>query len=474
MCTSTRITLFLLVLTFALPATAQTSEDATGPFGLMNHHADPDVAINADNVSQLQQAWHVETDGYVSHVPLVDSNRVYFADWEGNVYRVALDSGRVVWKKKIHEPNKAWPWHGFAGTGLLVPDVEGGDLLIEASVEGVAYGVDAETGEVRWERRFVEDPQAGNTSRPLYWDGLVYLGVQSVEEPLSKGKKDFEPDFRGRVLALDPATGETAWETVLVEPPHNGASVWSSFALDPDLGLLYFTTGNNYTGESTANTDAVIAVEAKTGEIRWVRQTFEDDIWTPDQPLGPDYDFGAGPQLFEAEIDGQTRRLVGAGQKSGIYWTYDRETGEPVWNHVVSYGSKGGGIHAEAAIGDSTLYLWGNNSYNYSEPPEDHPVDITAVDVATGERRWAHPKAHPAGITSAGFLAGDVYLAGSLDGKVRAYRAADGERVWTSEQHGEIASGLNVVRDMLLFGTGVPKPFGQREGQGVVAYRLGQ
>jgi polyvinyl alcohol dehydrogenase (cytochrome) len=439
----------------------------------MNHHADADAAINVESVSRLQQAWHIETDGYVSHVPLVDEGRVYFADWEGNVYSVALDSGRVVWKKKIHEPNKAWPWHGFAGTGLLVPDVDGSDLLIEASVEGVAYGIDAETGEVRWERRFVEDPQAGNTSRPLYWDGLVYLGVQSVEEPLSKGKEDFELNFRGRVLALDPATGETVWETMLVEPPHNGASVWSSFALDPDLGLLYFTTGNNYTSPNTLS-DSMIAARLDTGEIVWNRQTTPNDVWTQAEPDGPDYDYTGGAQLFEVTRDGETIPAVGAGEKSGRFHVWDRRTGDPLWSTVIGYPDVGGGIHGEASIGTDRVLLWGNNNYDNADP-EQHLMDVGAVDIDTGQYLWMRNEVQPAVLESAGFLAGDVYFVGSLDGIVRGYDARTGEDVWASDMHGPVASSLWFENDMLIWGTGVPVTFGGAEsGFGVVAYRLGE
>jgi polyvinyl alcohol dehydrogenase (cytochrome) len=168
-----------------------------------------------------------------------------------------------------------------------------------------------------------DDPEAGSISKLTYAGGLVFIGLQSVEEPLTHMKEDFEPDFRGKILALDAKTGEAVWQTQLVEAPHNGVAMWSSFALDPEIGVLYFTTGNNYTGEATPLSDSLVAVNASTGEILWARQVTQHDVWTMADQRGPDYDFAGGPQLFEAEVNGTPRKLVGAGQKSGIFYAWD-------------------------------------------------------------------------------------------------------------------------------------------------------
>lgn len=65
----------------------------------------------------------------------------------------------------------------------------------------------------------------------------------------------------------------------------------------------------------------------------------------------------------------------------------------------------------------------GNNSSDYSKAPEDHTIGVTAVDFGTGERVWTHPRAHPAGATSAGSLTGDLHFVGARGGRsVVAYR----------------------------------------------------
>jgi polyvinyl alcohol dehydrogenase (cytochrome) len=430
---------------------------------LKNHHADLTSVVNSSNVKQMRLVWKIDTEEEVSHMPLVHRGNVFFADWGGSVYKVDARSGKVVWKKKVAEKvMEKWPWYGFAGTGAVVEPL---NLLVEASVEGMAYGIDMITGQVKWSTRIADDPQAGSLAKITYYDGLVYLGLQSVEEPLSKMTPDMPVNFQGKVLALDARTGRKVWERPLVTPPHNGVPVWSSFAIDPELNTLYTTTGNNYTGEATELSDALLAMDPKTGAIKWARQVTQHDTWTMADPKGPDYDFGAGPQLFEAG----GRKLVGAGQKSGVFYVWDRVTGEPVWTHTVGYGNVGGGIHGEGSIGTDRVLIWGNNAFPYKDP-EQHPMDIKAVDKATGKLLWAKPKAQPALQTSAGFLANDVYFIGSLDGKVRAYNALNGDSLWTSQKHGPVASSINVVGGLMMWGAGVPERFGGGKPYGVFAY----
>lgn len=348
-------------------------------------------------------------------------------------------------------------------------------MLFEASAEGNAFALDLGTGDVKWQTHFTDNRNAGNISSLLYNDGLVYVGLSSVEESMSR-QPGFVATFRGAIITLDAKTGKTVWQRPLVQAPQNGVAVWSSFALDPAMNALFFSTGNNYTGDASPLSDAVVAVNAKTGAILWSKQILNNDIWVPAQPLGPDWDFAGGPQLFEANVNGALRPLVGAGSKSGVYWVFDRRTGEIVWTSGISNGGTLGGMHAEASIGPDRILAWGNDSFGRNQAameviPADHPMTIKALDPATGKAIWVMPAAQPAALRSPGFLSNDVYLVGSLDGKVRAYRITDGTQLWTSMLHGSIASPLAVVGDSLMFGTGVPKLFGGNEkGNGVVSY----
>lgn len=452
--TNTMIAVAALAILASAPAVAQTGEAGQDAATLMNQHADLSSAIQSTNVGQLQQIWSFQTTHPVSHVPLISDGRVYFGDWGGTVYAVDASSGEKVWQQHLYDPKMEWPWHGFAGTGAL-----GGGTLFEASTEGDLFALDAETGDLKWRTRIAEDEHAGSISKLTYYDGVVFVGLQSVEEPLTK-MKDIKPDFQGGVLAVEAETGEVVWERRLVQPPHNGVAVWSSFAIDPALDLLYFTTGNNYTGEATELSDSIVAVNLGTGEIVWNQQVTSNDVWTMADQKGPDYDFAAGPQLFEATIGGEERMLVGAGQKSGYFFVWDRETGEPIWFSSIGYGGIDGGMHGEASIGEDRILAWSNNSYVHREDPTKHPLSIKALDPATGDYLWVKNQAQPAWVHSAGFLASDVYFVGSLDGKLRAYRADDGEEIWSTQAPGPITASVWVDTNLVVVPTGAPKLFG--------------
>ena len=437
---------------------------------LSNRRADPAAGINSGNAESLKPAWEIATEANVSHTPLVHDGRVYFGDWSGKVHAADLATGERVWEKQIEQkPMTKWPWHGFAGTGAI-----GGGMLFEASAEGNAYGIDLGSGEVKWQTRFVEQGQeAGNAGTMLYHDGLVYIGVCSVEEALTKQNPKFKPDFRGKVVALRAADGKVAWERPLAEPPATGVAVWSAFALDPRANTLFVTTSNNYTKPPTGASDAFIALDARSGKIRWVTQVTANDVWTMANPIGPDYAFGGGPQLFETTVNGKARRLVGGGQKSGVYYALDRDTGKIVWTSVIGYGGFGGGIHGEAAVGEGRVFVQSNNNFDpMKDDPTKNKANVKAIDAATGAYVWSLPQAKPAATHSGDFLSADVFLTGALDGKVRAYAAADGSLLWTSPAHGSNASALAVHGDTLLFGTGLPKMLAGNGGRtGVFAYR---
>ena len=462
----------LIVLPLGTLSFAQQSGGAAVGTELSNLHASIATGLSSGDAAQLEQAWHIQTPEPVSHTPLLDNGRIYFADWGGTVYAADATSGKVAWQQQVETPKTQWPWYGFAGTGAL-----GDGMLFEASAEGNAFGIDAATGAVKWQTQIGNNKYAGSISHLLYHDGLVYVGLSSVEEPISKQMqkqgKTFFPSFQGKVLALDAQTGKVAWEHPLVQGQENGVAMWSSFALDPKMNALFFATGNNYTGAASELSDALVAVNAKTGEVLWKQQVTDEDVWTPATPKGPDYDFGAGPQLFEATINGQTRQLIGAGQKSGIYWVFDRSNGTPVWHTTVGYGSVAGGIRGEASVGNGQVFVWSNNNYKDSEPTK-HPISVKALNAADGRVLWFVDKAQPAIGTAAGVLTNDVYLVGSLDGTLSAYATTGGKQVWSTKAPGSVASSLAVGGNTLFVGTGIPKMFGGlASGNGVSAYSVG-
>jgi polyvinyl alcohol dehydrogenase (cytochrome) len=206
------------------PALAQGEDEL---FDRQNHHANMRAGINSDNADQLRLAWKVTTQEPVSHAPLLHNGRVYFADWGGTAYAVDAETGEVIWKNKVENPKK-WPWHGLAGTGEIA-----NDTYYLASVEGNLFALDLETGEVKWKTRITDQKHGGTLAPPLYHDGLLYVGLESVEEPLSKMLPEMKLNFQGHVKAFDADTGELVWDLPLVESPHTGVPVWGASRSTP-------------------------------------------------------------------------------------------------------------------------------------------------------------------------------------------------------------------------------------------------
>ena len=110
----------------------------------------------------------------------------------------------------------------------------------------------------------------------------------------------------------------------------SGAAVWSTPTIDEQLGVLYVATGDNYSDPPSNTSDAILAMQLKTGELLWSKQLTENDAYntacgTPQpgncpEAKGPDYDFGQPPILVN--LGGGKRALV-IGQKSGMVHAVD-------------------------------------------------------------------------------------------------------------------------------------------------------
>ena len=110
---------------------------------------------------------------------------------------------------------------------------------------------------------------------------------------------------------------------------HGGASVWQTPAVDPELGLIFFSTGNpgpDYNGGVRAGDNlfsaSIVALDAKTGEYRWHFQQVHHDIW--------DYDGPSPVVLFDLELNGAQRKGIAQPSKTGWVYILDRTDGTPL------------------------------------------------------------------------------------------------------------------------------------------------
>src|SRR5207248_1809736 len=168
--------------------------------------------------------------------------------------------------------------------------------------------------------------------------------------------------------------------------------VWSTPSIDTATGRLYVGTGNAYHDPAADTTDAMMVLSAANGAILGHFQSVPGDVWMADAPLaGPDYDFGASPNLITGP-DG--RLLVGEGQKSGTYWALDRATMQPVWRTTIGVGSAVGGILGSTAYDGTRIYgtdsadgqLWAldrNGALQWSSA-DPSTLDFSPVAIAHG------------------------------------------------------------------------------------------
>jgi polyvinyl alcohol dehydrogenase (cytochrome) len=231
-----------------------------------------------------------------------------------------------------------------------------------------------------------------------------------------------------------------------------GAGVWSAPTIDERTNSLYVATGDAFTAPAARTSDAIVAFDLDTGRMRWAKQLTPDDAYiygcggaqqseTCPSPVGPDFDFGSSPILRTLP---NGRRVLTAGQKSGVAWGLDPDReGAVLWEHRVGKGSVTGGIQWGGAADEQAVYFTNNDS---RFGPTTEAGGLAAIRFATGERLWlARPPLTPcrggrggsapaAGCTSgqpaAPTLIPGVVFSGAQDGIMRAYDTRDGRVLW--------------------------------------------
>jgi polyvinyl alcohol dehydrogenase (cytochrome) len=449
-----------------------------------SRHNSNETAITRASVGSLRLKWVRSFPGTTaaSSQPAVVGGTLYVGARDGTFYALEATTGRTRWT--FDTAAVVGPIDNPLRNG---PAVSGG-IVYFGDNEANLYGLDATTGAQRWTRKLDLHPAARITSSPLVSRGKVFVGVSSTEEGSAAIDGYQCCTFRGSVVALDASTGGEIWRHYTIPPPQptgskpefapSGAAVWSSPTIDPQTGTLYYTTGNPYSGDAQG-ADAIGALDAETGMVRWVRQMTDGDTWNArclvalpggncPEP-GSDFDFGSHANVFT--VSG--RRLVGAGQKSGVYHVLDATTGAIVWQSQLSVpdpnpvlpGTEGfQGIQWGASHDGQRLYVATN---------EANPGTLFALDPATGTALWRTP--NPAlGCLQGGALLeplgcklampnavsstpGLVYE-GSMDGKLRIFSA----------DTGAILRELDTAVPFPLTVNGAPGKGGSLNGNGAV------
>lgn len=424
--------------------------------------------LTPQTAAKLAVKWTYAAAGEVTMTPAVVGGQVYVGDWGGMMTRLDAATGNVVWSKAVADLAGFTADAGGPPDPLSVrstPLVSGNALVFGlsrtgfTSTQSLAYvvAVDTTSGALLW-KTLVDDHRAAVITGAAVLEGnRIYVPVSSLEEAMPLYSPGYACcTFRGSVVALDVTTGAVVWKTPMIEDGtyfqsdgktpagYAGAAIWSGVpAVDRHRKRLYVTTGNNYampSGVSAApagdHVESIVALDMTTGAIAWAKSMTTADVWTFTNPNGPDFDFGCGANLFQAKVGGFVKDLVGAGQKSGIYWALDADTGSLVWKTQVGPGSHLGGIHWGTAWDGTHLYFGDNDndgtSYKLAGSGSQAGQSVTtgswgALDPAKGDVLWqvANPAlASPLGgasVNGPATVVGGVMLVGSMDAQGTMY-----------------------------------------------------
>jgi alcohol dehydrogenase (cytochrome c) len=278
--------------------------------------------ITVDNSGSIVPKWvyRMPKAGGLRTSPIVYDGVMYVTD--SNEMR-ALDarSGRLIWQYKDTRSKKEGVNRGAA---IL------GDRVFFCTADIHLTALDRNTGAVLWQKKYgnTEDGMTA-TSAPLVIKDRVLVGVAGGDTGM-----------RGYVAALSASTGDELWRTYTIpakgEPgseswgnyvEYGGGATWLSGTYDPELNLLYWTTGNAwpdfYGGDRTGDnlySCSLLALDADTGKMKWYFQFTPHDTH--------DWDAEAWPVVVDLPYKGRMRKLVLHANRNGFFYVLDRVTGE--------------------------------------------------------------------------------------------------------------------------------------------------
>ena len=432
------------------------------------HQDGATAGMTVAEVPRLKVKWAFGFPGELSAdaQPTMAGGRVFVGTQSGTVYALSAATGCV-----------HWVFQADAAVRAAVTIARIGSLAGTAASEryaafigdrsGNVYAVNAATGALIWRVRADEHPFARVTGSPTFHNGRLYVGVASGEETAGAVADYACCTFRGSLVALNAESGARVWKTYTVEEPTpraknsagtqlwgpSGVPIWSSPAIDVQRNAVYATTGNNYSGPASAQSDAFLAFDLDSGKILWSRQMTASDDWNtscrlPDQvnctnKAAPDFDFASPPMLVTL---GGGRRALVAGQKSGMVHALDPDReGRVLWQERVGTGGINGGVQWGSAADASNVYVALSDLGRIPVPNSQATVPdpeagggMFALRLDSGKQVWhtAPPRAcrtrercSPAQSAAVSAIPG-VTFSGAIDGHLRAYSSADGTILW--------------------------------------------
>jgi alcohol dehydrogenase (cytochrome c) len=448
-----------------------------------NQRFSPFDQVNAKNVRQLRPTAIIQTGitKTLEATAIEVDGVLYLESADNNVQAYDAITGKELW---AYAPTLGYSnlCCGQQARGVAVAYGK----VFMAQLDGHVVALDARTGKLLWRTDHANALPApayfySFTMAPLVYDGLVLVGNAGAEWPT-----------RGFVEALDAVTGKLAWRfntTAAPDQPggktwsgdswkYGGGSVWNTPAIDIQNGLILFATGNpnpDLDGTSrrgdNAYTDSIVAVDAKTGKLKWWYQQVAHDVW--------DYDAAAPVVLFDTlDEHGKTVPAAAEAGKVGNLFIVNRLTGKlirkspsivdvsatfmkPLSDTPVTIfpANKGGAIWSPPAWSPLTrhFYTMGvNEAHDFvlnKKLPDVYkpgtpivgqytggnmPTNLkafapsgtfSAINTDTGKITWQYKSERPM-YGGALATAGNLVFTGEMNGDFIAFDAKTGEKLW--------------------------------------------
>lgn len=368
---------FLVALWNAATAQQDTVEWTTLGKDFANTRFTPADEITAKNFQQLEVVWQWDGSSFQAQsgraTPSYINGRMYVvAGARRHVIAIDPKSGETIWSYREPDTERyQYSMRADYGKGVGYGQVDGKDIIYIVSPGFFLTALDAETGaplegfgspvpidgfpdtgvvDLLANLGHPYDPYKGiplergyitSSSPPLVVNNVVIVG-NSAEQGYNQSRIENVP---GDILAYDARTGEFLWKfNVIPQPGEYGhetwendawqytgdISSWAPISADPELGLAYIPTngatidyyGGHHPGDNLYGT-SLIALDVKTGKRAWHYQIVHHDIWNFDLPTAP--------ILLDVNTEQGPASIVAQPTKQGLVYTFNRETGEPIW-----------------------------------------------------------------------------------------------------------------------------------------------
>jgi alcohol dehydrogenase (cytochrome c) len=460
-------------------AELDAADDATDSWLMYNkgyraERYSPLAKINAENAANLHPvcAFQLGEIGTFSTGP-VEYDGLLYVTSHLSTYAIDATTCRKVWSH-THPPRGSEMNATNKGVAIA------GGRVFRGTQDGFLYALDAKTGAQLWSRQVADWSKGeGIGAAPIVWDDVVYVGKTGGDWGI-RGAMAFRVEDGSLAWSFDliPSADQPGGDTWPNDDAraHGGGSVWVSFALDRDTGALFVPVGNpgpDFSASVRAGlnlfTDSTVALDAKTGKLKWAYQLVRNDAH--------DWDATAA-----ALIDSGGRRLVATAGKEGVLHLVDRDSGQLVFklpvttslNHDALPTPEGvhvcpvagvqwnGPAHDPAsdrlyvnAIDWCTLFKLGPapnwspmvpytglaNGFGTNDPVSQSSGWINAIDPKTGQFVWRVHRPTPmyAAVTA---TAGNVLFTGDLNGDFLVLNAGNGQELYSFNTGGPMAGGV--------------------------------